>query len=292
MKLFSERNKIKDVRTVVQIDDLDKKTRIKIWNLFCDSMEQVWKENSATTEFLKEFYCEIIEIPGDKIPVRDHRFPFNHRSNSDIPFNYHSNSDIYDQFRDKILNGDYNIVLDIIELFIRSFKIKKFNTKFDNLFKEKMVGYRIFNSGEIYPVANEEEYNEINEAMSKTYHIQKAIKYLYDKKKPDYENSIKESISAVEEVCRDITEMKKATLSDCLKCIEEHIQLHNAFKDALQKLYGWTSDEGGIRHSSTNYKDKMNLDHEIAKFMLVTCSAFVNYLKEKQIQINTSKNNI
>jgi len=40
-------------------------------------------------------------------------------------------------------------------------------------------------------------------------------------------------------------------------------------------IYGYTSDEGGIRHAMLEEKI---IDFEDAKFMLVSCSAFINYL--------------
>jgi hypothetical protein len=43
-------------------------------------------------------------------------------------------------------------------------------------------------------------------------------------------------------------------------------------------LYGYTSDTHGIRHA---LKDDSQPNAEDAKFMLVSCSAFVNYLVEK-----------
>lgn len=54
--------------------------------------------------------------------------------------------------------------------------------------------------------------------------------------------------------------------------------MHPALKGSFEKLYGYTSDAEGIRHALL---DEPNLDFEDAKFMLVSCSAFVNYLKAK-----------
>jgi hypothetical protein len=54
--------------------------------------------------------------------------------------------------------------------------------------------------------------------------------------------------------------------------------LHPAFREALSKMYGYTSDADGIRHS---LMEESRLDGDDARFMLVTCSAFVNYLKAK-----------
>lgn len=48
---------------------------------------------------------------------------------------------------------------------------------------------------------------------------------------------------------------------------------------AFAALYGYTSDSGGIRHSLL--EDDISVSFEDAKFMLVSCSAFINYLKIK-----------
>lgn len=47
---------------------------------------------------------------------------------------------------------------------------------------------------------------------------------------------------------------------------------------AFSKMYAYTGDAEGIRHA---LMEETNLGFEDAKFMLVSCSAFVNYLKAK-----------
>ena len=54
-------------------------------------------------------------------------------------------------------------------------------------------------------------------------------------------------------------------------------------ESAFSSLYGYTSDEHGIRHGSIDFT---NAPSEDAKFMLVACAAFVNYLLEKWIRIS------
>jgi hypothetical protein len=54
--------------------------------------------------------------------------------------------------------------------------------------------------------------------------------------------------------------------------------MHAAFERALKQLYGYTSDEDGIRHAALEEK---NIGQEDATFMLVSCANFVNYLKVK-----------
>jgi len=109
-------------------------------------------------------------------------------------------------------------------------------------------------------------------------HLKRALDLLADRKSPDYRNSIKESISAVEAICNLIAGKKKATLGQALKKIEDKVGLHPALKSAFSSLHGYTSNAEGIRHALL---DEPNLSFEDAKFMLVSCSAFVNYLISK-----------
>ena len=99
-----------------------------------------------------------------------------------------------------------------------------------------------------------------------------------DRDKPDFRNSIKESISAVEALCRKITGKEKATLPECLKVIDDIKPMHPAFKSALNKLYGYTSNESGIRHSLL--EGDQVITKADARSMLVLCSSFVNYLEK------------
>ena len=60
--------------------------------------------------------------------------------------------------------------------------------------------------------------------------------------------------------------------------IQHTIKLHGALTSAFTKLSGYTSDESGIRHALL---DEPDISYEDAKFMLVACSAFINYLMVK-----------
>ena len=55
--------------------------------------------------------------------------------------------------------------------------------------------------------------------------------------------------------------------------------------EAFKDLYGYASDENGIRHGGIDFK---NVPPEDAKFMLVSCSAFVNYLIEKWSKVENN----
>jgi hypothetical protein len=109
-------------------------------------------------------------------------------------------------------------------------------------------------------------------------HIDTALKLLSDKQNPDYRNSMKESISAVEAVCKIIAKNENTTLGPALDAVAVKTKLHQRLRDGFKALYAYTSDTHGIRHA---LKDDDQPEAEDAKFMLVSCSAFVNYLAEK-----------
>jgi uncharacterized protein YjgD (DUF1641 family) len=127
-----------------------------------------------------------------------------------------------------------------------------------------------------------EEIDSINQALldnsinHNVYtHLSTALKLMSDRKSPDYRNSIKESISSVEALAKEITKNDKATLGEALKMIDKDDKMHKAFIKSLNSLYGYTSDADGIRHSLL---EEDNLNFTDAKFMLVACTAFINYL--------------
>jgi hypothetical protein len=150
------------------------------------------------------------------------------------------------------------------------------------------AAYRLLES-EIVEITDETEISSIETAVNsgietiKT-HLQKSIELISDRKNPDLRNSIKESISAVESACQKLSGKKNSSLGDCLKELKGKNPLHPAFEKALVSLYGYTSDEGGIRHALS--EESVDPSYADAKFMLVSCSAFINYLLTKASELN------
>ena len=74
------------------------------------------------------------------------------------------------------------------------------------------------------------------------------------------------------------TNSEKGTLGALLQEFQAKTGLHSSLKAAFSKLYGYTSDADGIRHG---LMDDDKTDFHDAKFMLVACSAFINYINGK-----------
>jgi AbiJ N-terminal domain 4 len=145
----------------------------------------------------------------------------------------------------------------------------------NKLLEREMSAWR-FVGGQLVEVTSESEIEAIEQALvdasppAQT-HLRAALTKLSDRTDPDYRNSIKESISAVEVVVSNLTGAK--TLGAGLKKLPT--PLHPALEAGLSKLYGWTSDAEGIRHA---LMEEPSVTSDDAKFMLVSCAAFVNYL--------------
>lgn len=164
-----------------------------------------------------------------------------------------------------------------------------YTERFNSILEQGKSGYRLID-GLVSPIIGKSEIDCIEEASNTRFHsvnthLQKALQFYSDRENPDYENSIKESISAVEAMCCIITGMTgaSATLGPALKKLEDNgVVIHGAMRSAFSQLYGYASDADGIRHGGIDFK---NAPAEDAKYMLISCSAFVNYLIEKYSKI-------
>ena len=158
----------------------------------------------------------------------------------------------------------------------------KFMAACNALFEKEMSAYR-FVDGVITKITEQQELHEIEQALESSLgpinaHLRRALELMSDRNSPDYRNSVKESISAVESFVMHVLGEDKGTLGQLIKKLEDEVGLHPALKTAFSNLYGYTSDEGGIRHALS---EQENVDFNDAKFMLVVCSSFINFVEGK-----------
>ncbi|MBI2472625.1 MAG: hypothetical protein HYV59_15530 [Planctomycetes bacterium] len=274
MELFSQRKGLKPVKKIIQVDDIDDDLRNGLWNalsiFYWNGMKnQNWLSYHQSIHILFEFlWQDFFKRPIDTL-------------NDTWSVTYRS-------IREYYFNCSWFEVYDFIEFIANSYPNESSNRGFikfsNNILERELSAYR-FIDGKITQITTKEEIDEIEEALETAkplkpvfHHLKSALNLFADRKFPDYRNSIKESISAVEAICNLIAKNTKATLGQALKEIEKKMTLHPALKKAFDSLYGYTSDAEGIRHALL---DEPTLDFEDAKFMLVSCSGFINYLLAK-----------
>lgn len=150
-------------------------------------------------------------------------------------------------------------------------------------FSRHNFAYRIIDY-KIVEVNSEEEIRSIENALDNPIsevgvHLRTALeKISSSQKEPDSRNSIKESISAVECYCRNKT--NTTSFGAAINQIEKKIYINKQLKEGLNKIYAYTCNgDTGIRHALMDDDNPPTKDEAI--FMLVMCSAFINYLTKK-----------
>lgn len=164
---------------------------------------------------------------------------------------------------------------------ISSFFIQQLNAEFERLnFAYRVVGE------EITEITSQNEIGAIEEAMKNAshnirMHLNRALELYSQRPNADYRNSIKESISAVEAFCREKT--GESTLGKALNQLEKKgMVIPKSLKSAFDNLYTYTNQpDTGIRHALMDDEETYTPASEEALFMLVSCSAFLNYLYRK-----------
>ena len=99
----------------------------------------------------------------------------------------------------------------------------------------------------------------------------------------DWAGSVRESIHAVEAVAVRLAP-DTDTLGAALKVLEQRGHLHGSLKAAFGSLYGYSSDEEGVRHALV-FSDEAKVDEADALFMMGACASFVSYLLARSKQV-------
>lgn len=275
---FSQRMGLTPKEFPLQVDSLDDATRMDIWNVFyknfdllnsCHYLSQLDPKEGAFWEIIwSTFFGE------DLASLNDLR-------------------KFYEKIRSFIVNkkNQWYCVLNLCEFIIRipTKKSESFGEFLNIVFERNNVAYRVIGS-EIAPITNDQEIQAIKTAMTlpdqltgARTHISTALQLLSNRENPDYRNSIKESISAVEAVCMVLVGDESSSLGKALKRLEDNgIKIHPSLKSGFSSIYGYTSDQGGIRHAMI--EEGTVATQEDALFMLVSCSAFCHYLQQKGTQ--------
>jgi hypothetical protein len=179
--------------------------------------------------------------------------------------------------------------LDLIEMSIThlansTYLADDFCKQLNQEFKRLNFAYHIIN-GNVIEITSEEEIVAIeialkNSSNSIRTHLDEALKLYSQRPLADYRNSIKESISAVEVFCREKT--GEDTLGKALnKLGTSGIIIPKLLKQAFEKLYAYTNQpDTGIRHALMETDGTYTPTSREAIFMIVTCSAFINYLNQ------------
>lgn len=266
---FSQRQGFAPAPEPIQLQAMDDRLRVDLWNVI---------------------YRRLFRAGSNPYPYTLAAFWWQH---------FGQLSEVYDaqewrlevKTKETVLKGEWYMVYDLLE-YIAS------HAPGDDSFVELLnavlafnrAGYRLV-GGHVVEITDEAELQAIRntadqpKASPARQHIERALSLFANRDNPQFANSIKESISAVESAARELSGKPTATLGDALDLIakQPNTSIHPALLKGWKGIYGFTSDSGGIRHA--DQPGSVPATQALAQYFLVTCSAMVNYLTS--LKVNT-----
>lgn len=272
----------------MQVNNIDIHLKSSLWNVITEELwpnvnnQTLASNRQEVVKCIRLIWKDYFKLPIDNMPYNLHaaiqiirKFYFDEKTMWYSLYNFL-------EYLATMLESNTKSVYRS-ELQSATSKYNRFINNCNQVLQKEMSGYR-FIDNILTPITSDIELDEIVHAIEMkdqfsgvSVHLKQSLSLLSDKQNPDFRNSIKESISAIESLCKVITENPKGTLGEGLKKLEQYgITIHPSLKEAFNKLYGYSSDEKGIRHALLS--DIVTSTFDEAKFMLVTCSAFCNYV--------------
>ena len=220
MAVFSQRNGYNN--KIIELENVSETIKRKIYAAFYKEEYYIYDLMDQTTTGIEDMMIEM-----------------------GITYKYPENRIYKEQNAEKlekeIINSkEWYTIFDFIERYLEicdADKAVRMQGEFNRILESEVCAYRILDK-KVIPITNKSEISTVEEAMNVDFdsvriHLEKALGLFADRRRPDYENSIKESISAVEAMCCIITGLngKNATLGNTLKKLKENnVHIHQAME--------------------------------------------------------------
>lgn len=282
---FSVRQGYEPLPEAMRLEHLSDRVRIQIWNpirslLMDNSREDILLQETCFTDagerFVERVLGQVRNRPEDEINTG-----YEHTMKSIKSF---------------VLQRNFNRVLDLVEIIGNDDACgEQFVEQSHGLFEFHAAPYRFDISRppfQFIPRGSKEQGEAIQRAVDAlrqaqmggaSAHLRKAAEAMNDRR---HAESVGNSIHAVESVACLIDPKAAKTLSPALKSLQDRGVLnHEALAKAFSALYGYSSNEQGIRHALLD-RSEANVGLDEAMFMYGACASFAAYLVSKHRQIN------
>lgn len=181
--------------------------------------------------------------------------------------------------------GEYHTVLGFLQIVLRHRKCPyRLGEQIDHALTIGHSAYRVLDRNTIIPVSSDRERATLERAFADLAasefqgarsHLRSAGSELTS---GNCAASVRESIHAVESVARTLE--PSGQFGEALTKLEKSTVIHSALKRGFSAIYGYTSDEKGIRHPLLD-DPQSNVDEADALFMIGACASFVSYMIHK-----------
>ena len=205
MKTFSQRKGLKPVSETIQIDSMTDALRNSLWNALDVS---VWRSSrflfndhgpAGIKPFSRDLWFRHFKKPIDSRPDNAHK--------------------ILAEIRAYFFDCEWYEVYDFLEFLVGNRVSDDLVTLLNAILEQELSGYR-FVGKHLTDITTPQELASVEAALGDSRfagvsaHIEQALTLYADRENPDYRNSIKESISAVESMARVVSGDDKATLGE------------------------------------------------------------------------------
>jgi hypothetical protein len=263
---------------MAQLDGMTDQLRNRLWNVL---LEQVlsrygWRDSFITDDSARGFsvwiWGEFLLEPVDSQPqqlsktkqrIREHFFAWKwHR--------------VYDFF-EFLLDRDR-----APQLYRNRVDLSALQGAINRALELGGSGYRCA-AGRFVPVTSDCELESVTTAIADSpceaarIHLRRASDLLGPSDEPDFRNSVKESISAVESALKAWAGDPKMTLGGASSELKNRRALHPSLIGAIEKLWGYASGKPGIRHGGLEVAAVSRAE---ARFVLVVSSAIIHLFQE------------
>jgi hypothetical protein len=268
---FAQAEGVEPLPSQLKIGELSEQLRAVLWAAVHDSLLQ------SINRYNREIEDPWYDILIDKHVYRDYQAKDMFDGEAS---NAHSN------VKQIFTTGSYIKVFDFIQWVLRhGNRPPGFADDIGEALKIGRAAYAIFDGDTIVPIASEAEAKNLRQAFvdlaaTEFGGARAQLRNAGEKLTAgDFSGSVRDSIHAVEAVAR-LLEPSANTLDPALAKLKKKVAVHPALAQGFGKLYGYTSDQQGIRHALVDGPGAA-VDESDALYMLGACAAFVSYLINK-----------
>ena len=283
-KSFSQRYGYEPLPECMILEHLSEKARTAAYNIIVDlvSVSGTWRNNMS--------------LPAPRMCRR----AIASCLNKNIREIGASVSKIFDELQAIVCKSEFNKVLDLL-VYMANYRdnrnvrgcetlnrrLSRFPLDINDVFDEHGVAY-VFDTSDrpyhIWPRTSMEQGVAIQNAVVTLKHhkLSPPVKHLrnaaFHLDSGEYADAITDSIHAVASVVRIFDPENCRKLSDAVNSLKRQgVLKHSALAEGIKSLYGYTSDEEGLRHPLVS-EQEANVDINDAMFMFGACASLAAYL--------------
>ena len=292
---FSQRHGYEPLPEVMRLEELPEKARIGAYNIIFDIVsvcgDWSYHTNKPVPRMCRSAISACLAQAGDTIP------------------DFYQ--DIASQLRHIILKEPFNRVFDLLE-YVASHRddrntdegrklngrLERFPSQINDVFDRHRAAY-VFDTSQppyrIWPRTSEAQGKAVQNAVAMLKECQLPAAVTHLRQAADHldlgnhADAIVDCIHAVESVARFFDPKASETLGPAIDSLQRQgVLKHPALAKVIRVLYGFTSNEEGVRHALV-FNDEADVDINEAMLMFGACASLAAYLANVCRQLPASE---